>query len=226
MIKYTTYGLMLLALIFMMACAGNVDNADEKKENSDKSAAKEMSNGGAEGDTEADDYAVTEYEDEVKEEATDDIEIEPDFSASKMFSKEELSIYETRAIQKVQDAFSYLQIITDNTIDPLLREETGKQLLLFFAENQRPSIEKMLENIPEEFNLSTIPENIDIPVSLAQSSDNTFKGELSLKSDLAVFFNKESTRLQIEFTLQQIEKQFGDETELVWEVMLGKISVK
>ena len=76
-----------------------------------------------------------------------------DIMVTEVLSDDYLRDFENRALQKTQDLASYLEIISDSTIDIYLREQTIEQALEYFDESIRPTAQEVLKNeilTPEE----------------------------------------------------------------------------
>ncbi|HBS85412.1 MAG: hypothetical protein A2W91_16520 [Bacteroidetes bacterium GWF2_38_335] len=154
-----------------------------------------------------------------------------DIMVTEVLSDDYLRDFENRALQKTQDLASYLEIISDSTIDIYLREQTIEQALEYFDESIRPTAQEVLKNILDfQQPLILSVKELAVDESFIRNSDNSYFGKISFKSKVPLSFftqgGEKQSQFEVQIILKQVEKDFGGEKELVWEVFLGEVSAK
>lgn len=151
-------------------------------------------------------------------------------------SKENLQYFENRVIQKLVDFYDYLNILGHESFNSTIMGEVRSSAEKLFYNSQitiNPygiqQSEILLKTVEllvdENYGDNALPIlgilNVEIIEGLHLLDDGYFAGKLQfdIKNDLdAVIVTKEAT-----FSLRRIEKKFGEESVLVWEVFLGQI---
>ncbi len=157
---------------------------------------------------------------------------------SDTITDEKLQHYEIRAIQKLEDFYSYLALLGNDNYTTSLKEEVRNSAVgLFFDtmgtinpfENSRDSsgsisVEQFLsQQLTDPLYIQFVPVNPQISASLELSDKNAFTGSIVFQ-----VINKEdpeSKRITkyADFSLRKVEKSFGNESMHIWEVFLDNI---
>lgn len=151
-------------------------------------------------------------------------------------SKENLQYFENRVIQKLVDFYDYLNILGHESFNSTIMGEVRSSAEKLFynsqitinpyriqpQENLLKSVELLID---ENYGDNALPVigilNVEITEGLHLLADGYFAGKMQfdIKNDMdAVIVTKEAT-----FSLRKVEKKFGQESVLVWEVFLGQI---
>jgi len=151
-------------------------------------------------------------------------------------SKENLKYFENRAIQKLIDFYDYLNMLGhdnfNNTIMEEIRSSAGKlffdpkiKINPYIADPQVAKSQTLVLLLKENIGDNALPEidilNVEIAKELQSQEAEYFKGILNfdIKNDEAsIIVTKEAT-----FSLRKIEKKFGEDSVMVWEVFLDCI---
>jgi len=157
------------------------------------------------------------------------------FSAPEL-SSSELSAFEDRAIQKLQDFHEYLTIISDTTYDSVFvaqakslalgsfSDEECSILLEVIGQEKVTAIRQILEDhAAGAFGKLTF-QITDISVNKKLSADGAGTYSGSLVFGLATAENPERDQLTALIELRKVEKKFGDDTKSVWSVFLCDIN--
>jgi hypothetical protein len=173
-------------------------------------------------------------EDMIETPAMQESELEAQFESEPMNS-ERLKAFEARAQQKLQDLADYVNMLKDPTLDSNFHQQAMRQALALFedendvaeedAENEMMS-RTMLKNLLDEnehISKFTI-DSVQVVKPLQSAGKERYEGVLSFESNLitsqgtSVITPKEAV-----IVLKKVEKEFGNDRKLIWEVLLGKI---
>ncbi len=155
-----------------------------------------------------------------------------------------IKAFEQRSIQKIRDFAGFIEIISNKSYNDSLRKQSlNSAIKLFLDENC--SISGLIINSDSDplsvtqffnkvFNLdcskiTSTATKIKNCKELKRGSNNTYTGQYSFILSYSIS-NKKSkkqktikTRKSVGIVLKQIEKNFGNEKKMVWEVLLGNI---
>ena len=171
--------------------------------------------------------------DEVLAEAVPtEAELEDQLTRDRL-SEAQLDAFEIRAQQKLRDLIDYLAIAADSSLDSTFRQEAVRQAEALLApspmlvrESEARSTAKPLSSSPLPNRLVRIPiaavTTLTIQQPLSPDGANQYQGTLSFSAP-AADGDEGTTQHEATMVLQKIEKRFGDEVELVWEVFLEDV---
>lgn len=149
-------------------------------------------------------------------------------------SEAQLSAFEIRAQQKLQDFIDYLNMVGDPSLDSAFRTEAARQAEALLAsppaerevrKNRPSSAALRVASLPEFMRTAVGPLAITAltirqPLELDGSAQ--YRGKLSFKT-LLTGSGEEGTGHEADVVVRKVEKSFGDEIKVVWEVFLGEI---
>jgi hypothetical protein len=141
-------------------------------------------------------------------------ELEAQFESDQM-DAQRLSAFEARAQQKLQDLADYINILKDPTLDSTFRQQAMNQAVALFEVETSTLLEKLYKEQPPISKY--IIENIQVVKPLQLIDNERYEGLLSFKSNIT------TSPQDAIIVLKKVEKEFGDERRLIWEVLLGKI---
>lgn len=147
-------------------------------------------------------------------------------------SKEKLTSFEQRAVQKLQDFVNYLEIISNPEYDIVFRNQAKSMAESLFRDgkisenNLAPSIENMeinnfLTRLSEnEFGeIAPAIQNVKVLLHFQETKASFFRATLSFD----LFIKENSSNKTATVILTKITKQFGEQQKEVWEVFLEHI---
>jgi hypothetical protein len=155
-------------------------------------------------------------------------------------TQEILSAFEERAIQKLNDLADYLNIYADTSLSKEFRLQAKQMLLESF--NSAMDLQAYFKNInlsedslnaiiyysENEGSFDTQINSIVIKENLQKRISSSYVGELSFSqkvysSTFSKKVNSNSFILNGKMHVIKTEKEFGNETQDVWEVSIGEI---
>jgi hypothetical protein len=159
--------------------------------------------------------------------------------------EEDLHAFESRAQQKIKDYANYIEIISDKKYDSNLRKEAGSTALKLFSSPETEITESLNKDekdkswkTNEYLNALTVSsyqkvtlqiKDLTLTKELQKQKDNTYRGQISFVQTMKGYNKKEEQILlktsekKAEIILKKVKKQFGKETEEIWEVFIGNI---
>ena len=163
--------------------------------------------------------------DKIMLDTTVSLSLENRENISMNFSSDSLTIeqkklFAKRAIQKLEDYYNCLQIISNKKYDVMLRNR-GKGIAedLFV---DKMTIQYTLDSISKitEDSLGITIRNIVVSNVIVMRNDSTYQGEI-------LFDEKQTKNFVIrqrtaKFLIKKVHKNFGSNKEIVWEVFLNK----
>ena len=141
-------------------------------------------------------------------------ELKDQFESDQM-TQERLRAFEARAQQKLQDLADYINILKDPNLDSAFRQQAMAQALALFEDDTSTFLQKSYYEQP--LVSKYIIEDIQIEKPLQEADNERYEGLLSFKS------NTTTPPREAVIILKKVEKDFGDERRLIWEVLLGEI---
>lgn len=160
-------------------------------------------------------------EDMIETQPIQESALEAQFESEQMDAPR-LKAFEARAQQKLQDLADYIKILEDPTLDSTFRQQAMRQALALFEHETGPMLQGFYD---EELQASKYSiQDIQVARPLQSTGTERYEGVLSFKSNMttsqgaSVITPKEAV-----IVLKKVEKEFGDERKLIWEVLLGKI---
>ena len=143
-----------------------------------------------------------------------------------------LKAFEARAQQKLQDLADYVNMLKDPTLDSNFHQQAMHQALALFedenavaeedAENEMMS-RNMLKNLLDEnehISKFTI-DSVQVVKPLQSAGKERYEGVLSFNCNMTT--SEGITPKEAVIVLKKVEKEFGNDRKLIWEVLLGKI---
>jgi hypothetical protein len=160
-------------------------------------------------------------------------------------SSRDLQVFELRAQQKLKDYANYIEIISDKSFDAELRKEAAGSALRLFSTQNVTVHETLSGGKAKEWKISDYLSklsasaykkiasqisNLALTKPMVKQAENSYKGELSYTQltkgyddkGKEVFLVKAEKKAEV--ILKKVKKQFGQQTEEVWEVFLGRIN--
>lgn len=151
-----------------------------------------------------------------------------------------LSAFEKRAIQKLSDLADYLNIYADTSLSKEFRLQAKQMLLESF--NSAMDLQAYFKNInlsvdslndiiyysEKAVSFDTQINSIVVKENLREQTSSSYIGELSFSQKVysSTFSKKDNSNsfiLNGKMHVIKTEKEFGNETQDVWEVSLGEI---
>ena len=155
--------------------------------------------------------------------------LEDQFSAPYL-SKHQLEGFESRVKQKVKDLIDYLNIVANPEYDQELRKHAWDLAIELFTDPHQSfageaDLDKFLQTLlKSKEKISFSAEELTIEESLVdhfQRNAEFVPGELSFRFIQEKKGKQEETDTILPFLLVQVEKKFGKDRLMVWEVRLG-----
>ncbi len=173
-------------------------------------------------------------EESTKEEQNDRISLDYEFE-NETLSESNLTAFEQRAIQKINDAVGYFEIISDKNFDPYFKEQAKTMVYQFFEyRNTSLSFNKeeiSLENLVERLEQSEYGKliikvkhvKVKKPV---QKDNNRYKGQIEFIQIISAIQGQNKTLLdscsiQMNIVVKKVDKKFGETSKMIWEALLG-----
>ncbi|MDF9796647.1 hypothetical protein OKW21_001910 [Catalinimonas alkaloidigena] len=159
-------------------------------------------------------------------------DLEARFTSSQL-SEEELMALEVRAAQKFQDFIDYLNLLARPDLDTVFRQQAVRQLQSLFVDSlvsislqgeEKQMLRDMLPALEEastEHGQYSI-QHIEVAVPLRKTGAAQYAGSLKFEQ-LESNKNVISKSGEAFFLVKKVSKQFGQQKEWVWEVLLSGI---
>lgn len=167
---------------------------------------------------------------------------EKEFEIEKL-DETKLNAFEERAIEKIQDFGEYVMIYSNQDYDTAFKSQAGKMIFdLFIDSNVEINID-LSNGKSEDIALIGFLEQLDscdynelvvssqdffLNTPLHFSADSLYEGEVSytnevygVKSGDSLLIHSASNRVEI--IVRKVNKKFGNRSNLIWKVFLGKI---
>lgn len=150
---------------------------------------------------------------------------------SSNFSKAEIEAYQESADKKIEDFYSYLNLLSDKNISEKIKSEIKESILLLF-QNDQTTVLGFTSDTHQPLSISAfldIVENREIHFNLVRLSSkepNPYSDFWFSEYVLEIVQNKKTTT---ENVLQRVyfspkNKEFGSVSKQVWEIKLGEIT--
>jgi hypothetical protein len=164
--------------------------------------------------------------------------IENEFMKDEL-SMEDLNAFKIRAVQKLKDIADYINITADTSISVQFRKQASQMIRENFIEKSDLKIfYKNLEILEDTLNsalyyikyggiFKTEFNSIEIVNHFQKDSDLKYSGEIQFSQRIS-YLNQLDTVVtsftkRISMVALKTEKNFGNETQEVWEVYLGEV---
>ncbi len=151
-------------------------------------------------------------------------------------TKEMLRKFEVRATQKLEDFYDYLELLGNESYGESMKDEikisaqglfynANSSVILFDERSEYPRpVEETLNGYEESSKGEPISVGkIEIAKPLSHAGKDLFMGQMSF--DLTIGKEEEATVMQkkADFSLRKVEKGFGKESIVIWEIFLEGI---
>lgn len=153
-----------------------------------------------------------------------------DVFTSESLSDDNLEAFELKAVEKLLDYADYLGIIYSEGYDPSFRQQARQNIFGFFSSPEHAEAALFPEGFtgPYKAHLILI-DAVDIREPLQRASDTRYTGSMAYAEMISGISNSDTipasfSRKTIEIILQMDYKDFGENSLLVWEVLLGEIT--
>ena len=146
---------------------------------------------------------------------------------SESLTRRNLDAFEYRAVEKLMDYADYLNIVYDQNLDETFHYQSSENIKDLFTDRSSP------ENpLPARIDLGLyssikyLIDNIEIIVPLEIQSKEIYRGSMRYSQKILGItgsdtLNLDTSNHQMEMMLQMILKDFGENSLIVWEVLLN-----
>jgi len=143
------------------------------------------------------------------------------------FSAMQVEAYQESANKKIEDFYSYLNLLTDKNISQAVKNEIKESIYLLFVDRDvaiQGIVSKDNEKITLSAFLNSLEENSGMKYKIYKienTAGNIY--ENYWLSVVSIEHNNIDIRHKVYFSPQQ--KQFGGTSKTVWEIKLGEIEI-
>jgi len=150
--------------------------------------------------------------------------------ASESLSDDNLEAFEFKAVEKLMDYSDYLGIIYSKEFPASFREQARQNIAGFFNSNQNAEAALSFKCISGPYNsFQILVDSVEIIEPLSREADTRYMGSMRYAekilgintSDTIIVSHSHKT---IGIILQMDYKDFGENSLLVWEILLGEIT--
>ena len=158
------------------------------------------------------------------------LEMVSDDFTSESLSARNLEAFEFKAIEKLMDYADYLEIIYSEGFAESFREQARQNITGFFNTSEISETAIILKNISGSYNSYHIRiDPVDIINPLHRETDTRYTGSMSYDEMILGISSTDTILIShyqktIGIILQMAYKDFGENSLLVWEVLLGEIT--
>ena len=150
--------------------------------------------------------------------------------ASESLSDDNLEAFEFKAVEKLMDYSDYLGIIYSKEFPASFREQARQNIAGFFNSNQNAEAALSFKSITGPYNsFQILVDSVEIIEPLSREADTKYTGNIGY-AEMILGINATDTTIvnhyhrTIGIILQMDYKDFGENSLLVWEVLLGEIT--
>jgi hypothetical protein len=150
--------------------------------------------------------------------------------ASESLSDDNLEAFEFKAVEKLMDYADYLGIIYGDGYAPSFRQQARKNISIYFSSGEYAEMALNPIGVSVAYDSHHFYiDSVDIINPLQRKTDTRYTGSM-VYVERILASNQTDTSLishshkKIEIILQMDYKDFGENSLLVWEVLLGKIT--
>ena len=152
-------------------------------------------------------------------------------SLNQVFSTTILNVYQENSKSKIEDLFSYFQLLTDNKVDADLKKEIIKNIYLLFNK-QNPLVVDVTASSLDKISLEKLIQKLMIsePIlfKVLDETDYNSVDVSSWKTEFSVNRTKSGLESKIKATQTvyfiQYPKIFGKNSKEVWVTYLGEMN--
>jgi hypothetical protein len=150
-------------------------------------------------------------------------------------SENNLTAFEDRAIQKLDDLSGFIEILSDTAMDISFKDQAFIMAVELFetsdakveidfqgnTTDQPVTIYAFLKSLIKDSYKKLIikPEEVSVVQHLKNTGAGCYRGKIQMKGTVA----QQPLTCSIHIAAKQVEKEFGGEKKRVWEVFLGEI---
>jgi hypothetical protein len=151
--------------------------------------------------------------------------VSEDFSTGSL-TKRNLIAFEHRAAEKLMDYNDYLSIVYDQNLDEAFHYQAGENIRNLFSGRSAPENPLPFGIDPESYTSIIFQlDTIEIIIPLEKQPEETYKGSMQYFQKILGItgsdtLNLDSSLHQMGMQLQMSLKDFGEDSLLVWEVLL------
>ncbi len=153
-----------------------------------------------------------------------------EMTLNKRFSAKVLNAYQENSKTKVEDLFSYFQMLTDSKLNDDLKKEVVKNINLLFQNSNAMVIDftsNSLDRIPLQQFIQKLLISEPILFSVSDESEYDAVEYQSWKTEYAVSRTKSGivtkTKIVQKVYFYETPKMFGEETKVVFTTFLGEM---
>ena len=152
--------------------------------------------------------------------------IAEDFTAESL-TRRNLNAFEHKAVEKLWDYSDYLNILYNQNLDSAFRDQAGENIKDLFSGRSAPENPLPAEIDPESYStLRFAVDSVDIIIPLQKKTKETYKGSMQYFQKISGISGSDTLILdlslhQMGMILRMRSKNFGEDSVLVWEVLLS-----
>ena len=158
------------------------------------------------------------------------LEAVSDVFTSESLSDDNLEAFEFKAVEKLMDYADYLEIYYSNGYPASFREQARQNIAGFFNSDQNAEAALSHKSISGQYNsIQIMVDSVEIIEPLSREADTRYTGSMRYAEKILGPGPVDTTLIShshksIEIILQMDYKDFGEQSLLVWEVLLGEIN--
>jgi hypothetical protein len=147
---------------------------------------------------------------------------------SESLTRRNLDAFEYRAVEKLRDYADYLNILYDENLDEAFHHQAGVNIKDLFSGCSAPENPLPAGIDPGAYSsFRFITGSVDIIVPLEKKAEETYAGSMQFSLKILGITGSDTTDLytsihQTGMMLQKRLKDFGEDSMLVWEVLLSE----
>ena len=150
--------------------------------------------------------------------------------ATESLSEDNLEAFEFKAVEKLMDYADYLEIIYSDGYAESFRQQARQNIFNLFDTNENSEAALIDGSFSGPFNTYQIMiDSVDIMDPLLRETDTRYRGSMSYDEKIHGLDQAETILIShsqktVGIVLQMGYKDFGENSLLVWEVLLGNIT--
>ena len=146
---------------------------------------------------------------------------------SALLTNRNLEAFEFKAIEKLMDYADYLNIVYDQNLDEAFRNQAGENIMDLFADSSAPAnpLPARIDQGSFSF-IKFLIDTIDIITPLERQPAETYRGRMQYSLRILGITGSDTLDLdtslhEVGMLLQMGLKDFGENSLVVWEVLLS-----
>ena len=170
------------------------------------------------------------YQADTRRNQLERLEMVSDDFTSEALSDKHLEAFEFKAVEKLMDYADYLGIINSVGFAESFRQQAKQNITGYFSTSENAKIALIPKSISGSYNSCIfLIDSVDIINPLHRETDTRFTGSMRYVEKILDAGPADTTLLShshktIQIILQMDYKDFGENSLLVWEVLLGEIT--